>query len=233
MIALRFRWQIVALEMLNHELDGSIRLLDAQMRHQRSQDPRHLPTDVRNRPHALFWTRTQRKKNGAHSQEKGPGPTTMATTPLSITGRARHCPGQGRPNQKKKGGKARLPNLRRLQVHIDHLRAHIYATDTLQGRFGNSSLRSDDSRLRGTSDYGWRGWCCRPRRKHEVEMRLTAVVLVLGALSAAVVRCDARGVPRAHCEENSTECLSWWRWDTPDGCRERGCCHFSPSWSPA
>ncbi len=26
------------------------------------------------------------------------------------------------------------------------------------------------------------------------------------------------------CDSNASECLSWWRWDTPDGCRERGCC---------
>jgi hypothetical protein len=26
------------------------------------------------------------------------------------------------------------------------------------------------------------------------------------------------------CEDGGQDCLSWWKWDTPEGCKERGCC---------
>jgi hypothetical protein len=55
-------------------------------------------------------------------------------------------------------------------------------------------------------------------------MRLMAALLVLSVFGGFVL-CDAKeAVPRGRCEENATECLSWWRWDTPQGCAERGCC---------
>ena len=58
---------------------------------------------------------------------------------------------------------------------------------------------------------------------HASGMHRIARLLLLVFCAGSVV-CEARAIARANCEENSTECLSWWRWDSPDGCRQRGCC---------
>jgi hypothetical protein len=42
-VSLSFGGEIMALQMLDHELDRTFRLLHAQMRNQRSQDPGNLP----------------------------------------------------------------------------------------------------------------------------------------------------------------------------------------------